>query len=210
MNQQDAIEEIALIRRVMDESRRFTSDSGKYYIMWGIIIAVAIFAQYAVNLTQNESLSVWIWAVAIGLGVIVSVFFGMREGSTGASWPVGAKLIALIWGSSFVSMILIGVIGPLTGALRSWAICPAMAAIMGSAYIISSLAYRMKWVAMVGTAWWLGSLVMFWIHGIATLPIYGVMMIFFEIVPGLVFYRVSKISSEGNPQGAWAGENNIV
>ncbi len=195
MDQQSAIEEIALIRRVMDESRRFAFDNGKYYLAWGIIITIAIFAQYAVILTKNESVSSWIWIVAVGLGWIISILMGMREPSKSSGWPVGAKLISLIWISSGVSMMIIGFVGPMTGALHDWAICPAIATVMGGAYTISSLVYRLKWVTMVGIAWWVGALVMFAVKGIETLPIFGAMMILFQIVPALAFYKTSRKNS---------------
>ncbi|HQT92750.1 MAG TPA: hypothetical protein PL001_12075, partial [Candidatus Kryptobacter bacterium] len=146
MDQQSAIEEIALIRRVIDESRKFTFDNGKYYLTWGVLITVAIFAQYAAILTKNESFSSWIWIVTIGFGWLVSVIMGMREPSRPKGWPVGAKFVALIWASSGVSMTIIGFVGPFTGALHSWAICPAIATVMGGAYTISSLVFRLRWI----------------------------------------------------------------
>lgn len=196
MDQQSAINEIALIRQVIDESRRFAFDNGKYYILWGVLVTLAIFAQYAVILMNIEYVSVWIWIVAIGLGWIVSLIFGMREPSRHQSFPVGAKLVSLIWTSTGISMMIVGIVGPITGALHPWAICPAMAAIIGGAFTTSSMVYRLKWVAAVGIAWWAGAIVMFAVKGIETLPIYGVMMILFQVVPGLVFYRNSKRNPE--------------
>ncbi len=196
MDQQNAIEEIALIRRVIDESRRFTLDNGKYYLLWGVLITVAIFAQYALILTNNAGISeLWLWVVTVGIGWLISTVLGMREASRHASWPIGAKLIALIWVSTGVVMTIIGFVGPVSGGLHSWAICPALAAVMGGSYTISSLIYRLRWVAFVGIAWWIGSLVMFLVKGINTLPIFGSMMILFQIVPGIVFYKSWKRNS---------------
>ncbi len=197
MDRENAIEEIALIRRVIDESRKFAFDNGKYYLLWGVLITIAIFVQYAAILTSNGSISTWIWVVTIGFGWLVSIVMGMRGPSRVSGWPVGAKLVALIWASSGVSMTIIGFVGPFTGALHPWAICPALATVMGGAYAISSLVYRLKWVTMVGIAWWVGALVMFAVKGLVTLPIFGSMMILFQIIPGLVFYRNSKKSNSG-------------
>ncbi len=134
---------------------------------------------------------------AVGIGSLLSVIMAMREPSRLGGWPVGAKFIALIWGSSGVSMTIIGFVGPFTGALHSWAICPAVATVVDGAFAMSSLVYRLKWVLMVGIAWWVGALAMFAVRGIATLPMYGVMMILFGIIPGLVFYRNSKKNAAG-------------
>ncbi len=195
MDQQSAIEEIALIRRVIDESRKFTFDNGKYYLLWGVLITIAIFVQYAAILAHDYSMTIWIWVIIVGFGWLVSIIMGMREPSRVGGWPVGAKFVALIWAISGVSMTILGFIGPFTGALHSWAICPAIATIMGGTYTISSFVYRLKWVTMVGIAWWVGALAMFAIKGIETLPIFGSMMILFQIVPGFVFYRNSKKSN---------------
>lgn len=192
MDQQSALEEIALIRRVIDESRRFTFDNGKYYLLWGILIAVANFIEYGLILTDNAGLSAWLWIVTVGIGWAISAVFGIREPSRPAGWPIGAKLVALVWVSCGIAMVILGFIGPLSGAIHAWAICPTMAAIMGAAYTISSLVYRLKWVTLIGVAWWIGSLCMFAVRDINTLPIFGTMMILFQIVPGLVFYRSSK------------------
>jgi len=199
MDQKSAIEELALIRRVMEESRRFAVDNGKYYLAWGIIITIAIFAQYAVILIDNESVSSWIWIVTVAFGWLISIVMGMREPSKPGVWTVGARLISLIWVSAGVSMTILGFVGGMTGAVHSWAICPVIATVMGGAYTTSSLVYRMKWLTMVGIAWWVGAIVMFAVEGLATLPIFGTMMILFQIVPGLVFYRTWKRNLASSP-----------
>lgn len=200
MDRQDAMEEIALIRRVIDESRRFAMDSGKYYLLWGALVTAAIFAEYwmFVNHTRSTAASAWVWIITIGIGWLVSMIWGFQGASKRSGWPIGAKLVGLVWLSSGISMTILGFVATASGALQSWALCPVIAVVMGSGYAISGLIYRLRWVSLVGVAWWLGSLVMFWIKGIAVLPIFGIMMILFQIVPGLVFYRKSKTSSTGS------------
>jgi hypothetical protein len=193
MDQQSAIEEIALIKRVIDESRRFTFDNGKYYLLWGILVTISIFIDYSMLFTISTGLSVWwLWIITMGIGWVISIIFAIREPSKPVSWPIGAKLVAFVWASCGIASTILGFIGPLSGALQFWAICPAIAAIMGAAYTISSLIYRLKWVTLVGIGWWIGSVCMFSVGGINTLPIFGTMMILFHIIPGFVFYRSSR------------------
>jgi len=193
MDQQSAIEEIALIKRVIEESRRFTFDTGKYYLLWGILVSVGIFINYSIILIGSTGLSAkWLWIVIVGIGWVISIIFTLREPSKPMNWPIGAKLIALVWASCGIACTILGFIGPLSGALEPWAICPAIAAIIGTAYTISSYVYKLKWVTLIGIAWWIGSLCMFAVRGINTLPIFGAMMILFQTVPGLIFHRSSK------------------
>lgn len=193
MDQQSAIEDLALIKRVIEESRKFTFENGKYYLLWGILVSLSIFIDYSKVLSSNIGLSGWwFWIVIVGIGWVISIFFAIREPAKPISWPIGAKLIALVWASCGVASSIIGFIAPFTGALQLWAICPVIAAIMGSAFTISSLIYRLKWVTLVGIGWWIGSLCMFFMRDMNTLPMFGVMMIVLQVIPGFVFYRSSK------------------
>ncbi|MGA7161598.1 MAG: hypothetical protein WBZ48_11390 [Bacteroidota bacterium] len=192
MDQQSAIEEIALIKRVIDESRRFTFDRGKYYLMWGILVAAAIFIDYSKLFLNTTGLSGWwLWIATIGIGWIISIIFAIREHSRVENWPIGAKLAALVWVSLGITSIILGFAGSLSGALQLWAVCPAIAAVMGAAYMISSLIYSLKWMALLGTGWWIGALCMFAVQGISTLPIFGTLMILFQTIPGIVCIRLS-------------------
>ncbi|MCL4511749.1 MAG: hypothetical protein M1470_11855 [Bacteroidetes bacterium] len=195
MDQQKAIEDVALIKRMMEESRQFTFDNGKSYIFWGILVTVGIFVTYGAVLTGNGDISGWIWIITIGIGWLFSILAGMKEHTKTRTWAFGGKLVGLIWASCGITMTILGFAAPLAGALHSWAISPAIATVMGAAYTMSSLVYRLKWVTMVGIAWWVGALAMFAVKGLVTLPIFGSMMILFQIIPGLVFYRNSKKSN---------------
>ncbi len=197
MDQRSAINEIALIRQVIDESRKFAIDNGRYLILWGVLIAAAIFIEYWMVITGNTAADLWLWIITIGTGWVVSMIWGFRESSKHATWPVGAKLVALVWSSCGIAMTILGFVGSGTGAIHGWAVSPTLAVVMGMGYAISGLIYRLRWVSFVGVAWWVGSLAMFWVKGIETLLIFGVMIILFQIVPGLIFYKRSKAVAAG-------------
>ena len=91
MDQQSAIEEIALIKRVIEESREFTFNIGKSIITWGILISAAIFGSYGAIIMGHSGFSLWIWAAAIGAGWIISIIDGIREKSREKN--LGVKII---------------------------------------------------------------------------------------------------------------------
>lgn len=197
MDRDNAIEEIALIRRVIDDSRKFTMDNGRYLILWGVIIAAAIFIEYWMLVTGNAASCLWLWIITIGIGWIVSMIWGFRQASKHRTWPIGARLVGMVWSSCGIAMTIFGFVGAGTGAIHGWAVSPTLAVVMGMGYAISGLVYRLRWVSFVGVAWWVGSLAMFYVKGIETLLIFGIMMVIFQVVPGLVFYTTSKKKTAG-------------
>ncbi len=190
MDQQTAIEEIALIKRVIEESREFTFNIGKNIIVWGILISAAIFGSYGAIIMGHGGLSLWIWAAAIGAGWIFSIIAGIREKSREKN--LGVKIISFVWTSCGIAMTILGFAGTISGGIEDWAVAPVIATIMGTGFAGTAFVQEFKWVMYVALAWWLGALLMFFVKGCETLPIFGVMMVLFEVVPGIVFHRQWK------------------
>jgi hypothetical protein len=187
MDQQSAIEEIALIKRVIEESREFTYNIGKNITTWGILISIAIFGSYGAIKTGHHALTNWIWAVAIGSGWIFSIIIGIREKSKTKN--LGIKVISFVWTSCGIAMTILGFAGTASGGIKDWAIAPVIATVMGTGFAGTAFVQELKWVMYIAIAWWLGALFMFFVESYETLPIFGVMMILFMVVPGIVFHK---------------------
>jgi len=190
MDQQRAIEEIALIKRVIEESREFTFNIGKNITVWGVLISIAIFASYAAIVTGLSRMDVWIWVVMIGAGWTYSIVTGIRRRSETENF--GIRIISTLWTSCGIAMTILGFAGTTSGAIADWAVAPVLSTIIGVGFAVTSMIQKLRWVMSVAIAWWLGSLVMFLVKGYETLPIFGVMMILFMVVPGIAFHRQWK------------------
>jgi hypothetical protein len=100
---------------------------------------------------------------------------------------LGVRIISNVWTSCGVAMTILGFAGITSGAIQDWAIAPVIATIIGTAFAGTAFAHKLSWVKCLGAAWWLGALLMFFVKGYQTLPIFGIMMILFMVVPGIVF-----------------------
>lgn len=190
MDQQNALEEIALIKRVIEESREFTFNIGRNIIVWGILISFAVFTSYGTIVMGYHVIALWIWVVTIGAGWIFSIVTGMCEKSRTQNF--GVRIISYLWTSCGIAMTILGFAGTTSGAIEDWAVAPVIATIMGVGFAMTSLIQELRWVMSVAIAWWLGILLMFLVKGYEALPIFGVMMILFQVVPGIVFHRQWK------------------
>jgi len=106
MDQQSAIEEIALIKRVIEESRECTINYGENVIVWGVLISIAIFASYGAIAIACGFLGLWIWVAMIGAGWIYSIVKGFRRRTVIEN--LGGKLLSYAWTSCGIAMTILG------------------------------------------------------------------------------------------------------
>ncbi|MGA7721985.1 MAG: hypothetical protein WCA84_12525 [Ignavibacteriaceae bacterium] len=191
MDQQSAIEEIALIKKVIEESREFTFNIGKNIILWGVLMSAAIFASYETIVAGYNGMVLWIWVAAIGTGWIISLFWGL--GRKPSAENLGVKIISNVWTSCGIAMTILGFAGITSGAIQEWALAPVLSALIGTCFAGTAFAIKLRWVIYVGVAWWLGALLMFFVKSYEALPLFGIMMILFMVVPGFVFHWQWKI-----------------
>jgi hypothetical protein len=87
---------------------------------------------------------------------------------------------------------MFGFVGTMSGAYNSVYICPLIATVLGVSYFTSGAIQQIKWFQMLSLGWWAGAIITFVFPSIHTLLIFAIMMLFFQITPGVVLYRKWK------------------
>ena len=194
-------EELAYIRKIITESRTTFVEDGKPYILWGIIIAIGMTLTYISVITQTELYVGYIW---IGLTIIgwATIIYYVREkkkkeartrsfidriqgsiwGACGAA--IGLSVFLIILGDN----MRINDVPP----IHQYYICFVTSIIIGIAYFLSGIANDLKWLSSVGYAWWAGAIVMILVPSVHNLLLYALMVIFFQVVPGIILMKRYK------------------
>jgi hypothetical protein len=69
---------------------------------------------------------------------------------------------------------------------------------MGGAYFVTGVIVKSKWTAYLSIGWWIGGIILFTVHNINQFLIMSAMMLFFQTVPGIIFYRKYKLEVQKN------------
>lgn len=187
--QQQAREDLRVIRQMMEETRRQVADNGLHYLSWTLFVAIGIIGTYAVVLYQlDESNIFWVWLAAIGLGWITSFVIGRNE-THNRSYNFAEKLLSAIWIGSGISMTLVAFTGVAVDAFHPNYIPAFIASILGIPYFTASFIYDLNWFKYIGIGWWLAGLGFFLWGSFHTLAVLGILMILFQAVPGLYLYN---------------------
>jgi len=197
MEQLDAKQELAFIRKVIAESRVAVADNGLDYIVWGLLVAAGMFTSFIFYLTKLEHiLGGWIylilWLVVMGSGWAFSLVRHLGDRKEPRASTFGGRILKTLWlgcGAAVMIFIFIGAPAHRVDPL------PAIAAILGIGFFVSGTLLDFPLMRWSGALWWIASAGMFNIwwnlpHLVFYEPlIFGLLMILLQVVPGLILYR---------------------
>jgi hypothetical protein len=196
-----AQEELAYIRKVITESRTTFVEDGKPYILWGIIISFGMLLTYISAITQTELYVGYIW-IALTLIGWLTIFYYVRDKKKkairarsfidriqGSIWGACGAAIGL---SVFLIILKDNMSVGDVPSINQYYICFVTSIIIGIAYFLSGIANDLKWLSNVGYAWWAGAVVMIIAPSVHNLLLYSLMVIFFQVVPGIILMKRYK------------------
>lgn len=187
-------DDLAFIRRMMEESRQVAYSGRDHGILWSVLITAALVVDWA-NLTYGFGIDQagWIWIVAVGLGWILSTWIGIREDRRSPVRTPTGRILAGIWIGCGAACTLIGFAGSMSGTLTSsGAILGPMCCVIGMAYLASSTIYggTALWRALAA-GWYLGAVALFLWPGSEALLIMAGLVIVLNLIPML---RLPKVT----------------
>ena len=192
MKETDAQDELAFIKKIMQDSRRVIAFDGKEFIVWGILVTIGMAVMY-VNIAFKYYIHFTIiWGILIGIGWIYSIFRWLIHYRKKTPKTFAAKVLSSVWISFGVTMTLIGFALPPLNVIAGWAIMPLVALGSGMAYFITSVVITEKWVRYSAYGWWVGGLVIAAFPGLHMFLLFAGMMICFQITPGIILQKQYK------------------
>src|SRR5437660_2380847 len=158
-------EEIAFIRRAIEEGRGYAAAHSADLVVWGAAVAVAYFATYARVRgwwTLNPN---WVWAVCIVAPWIYSLRNPLRRLLGGASARPGlapmTMALAMTWLGCGVFLTTLAVTVQVDGGATPRWFGAVSAGVMGIGFFTSSFLCNLPWMRWVALAWWGGEVALY-------------------------------------------------
>jgi hypothetical protein len=194
MNADAAREDIAFIRRTMEQGRRVAGAWSPDMLVWGIAVAIGYFGTYARVRGLWTVDPDWLWLACILLPWAYSLrrvprrLFA-RAPDVAVERPLAAPL-SMLWFACGISLTILSLALIVSGEPNAWWINPAAAGVMGIGFFVSSFLSNVVWLRWVGVAWWAGELAAFALrHRAEGLLLAGALMLVLLALPGLVLMR---------------------
>ena len=188
MNRDEAQQELAFIKKVMEDSQRAIIDNGKRYILWSILVLGGIAGKYVLDGLGSTLNPAWIWLPLIVLGWLLSLLLGRKTYSEARVKTLAQRNLEAIWAGWAIAIPILTLVGYFSGALESWAVSPVVATLFGSACFTTGLVTATAWLRIAAILWWAGAILMFLIPTEYSVAILGGMFILLQMVPGILLY----------------------
>lgn len=197
MDSKQAESELALIKQMMEDSRRVVADNGWHYIFWGVVVTSALIANYIMVIMRvTANYQGLMWLITMISAALIGGIVERRQNRKSRVKTFAGKLLGSLWTASGISMFMLGFIGPITGAYNSVFICSLISIVLGVAYYTSGAIQQIKWLQRLSLGWWAGAVYTFAYPSVHTLLIFAVMMIAFQVIPGIILYKKWKEQTE--------------
>jgi hypothetical protein len=194
MNEDTAREDIAFIRRTMEQGRRVAGAWSPDMLVWGVAVAIGYFGTYARVRGWWTIDTDWLWGACILLPWAYSL---RRVPRRLLSAPTGvpaecqpASPLAMLWFACGISVTILGLAVIISREPYAWWMNAVSAGAMGLGFFASSFLCSLVWLRWVGLAWWAGELAAFLLRNRPEgLLLSGALMLVLLAVPGFVLMR---------------------
>jgi hypothetical protein len=193
MESKQAELELSVIKKIMEDSRNIALNNGWHYILWGAVVSCALIANYIMALTRvaNNSIGLMWFVLMISTAIAGSIY----ERRVAKKRPVktfAGKLLSSLWFAGGIAMFIFGFAGTVSGAYNPVYVCSVISTVLGVTYFVSGEIQQIKWFKWLSVGWWAGAVYTFFFGSVHTLLIFAIMLIFFQVVPGIILNRKYK------------------
>lgn len=195
-----AHDELAYIRQIIDNSRLAFVEDGKPYILWGILVALGMTVTYISAVQDYDYGTGYVWVGLTLFGWSYVAWYSRHKQKTQRARSILDRIQSAVWGaigSSIGLLILLIFLGHAYGSaelpgINPFYICSLTAILIGIGYFLSGIANELTWLRNIAFAWWAGAIVMYLWPSVHVLGLYALMIVLFQVVPGIVLYRAFR------------------
>jgi hypothetical protein len=146
--------DIEELRRLAEDGRKLTLPGSQFFILWGLVIAAASFATYAV-LRQWLDLPIhYIWIGTLALAWLGSFVLGFSMRHDPRGHVLVNRMTGAIWIANGIgiTVVFIGLLA--SGAAGGNVMVPVAFAASGTAFAVMGALARLRWLYVAALGLW--------------------------------------------------------
>jgi hypothetical protein len=187
MNEMQAKEEIQLIKNMLERTRRATAESGTLFIVWGVLIALALIGNYVLVYFKKYDW-IWVnWVTITVVGWVYSAIYGIRKERKEpirSYVQTAARYLYIACGTGF---LLVGIVFPALSVYSYQAIPVLIAAVSGILFAVMGGIYEWPLVKWVGFLWWIGAVGMSFLKkNSGRILVFSILFIVAYLIPSFI------------------------
>jgi hypothetical protein len=195
MDQLNIQEDLAFIRKVINDTRQCFIYDGKSFIIWGILVIIGQIANYFTIIYGVAKYDWYMWTALALVGWFWSIWEYRQKRITVKAITITERAINAVWGSCGITMMILIFLAPAIKVYNVAFVDPMVCSILGIAYFTTGT-LSFKWMRYNAFGWWLGALIMFIWPGLYEMLFLPALLLVLQVIPGFVmYYQWKKITT---------------
>ena len=183
-------DDVAFIRRAVEEGRNYATASSPDIMIWGIAVAIGYLGTYAFVRGWSPVHPSWIWGLCIGAPWLYSLRRLLPAFEQPCVDSPMARALSMLWFGCGVFLTTLAIAAIWGGDIRQGWFDAVVAGVLGIAFFVSAWLSNLGWLRWVAVFWWLGELGVFALrHRPEALPLLAALMLLLLAGPGLLLSR---------------------
>ncbi len=180
-------EDLAVIKKIMLESRQRFYNVGIHLVVWGGIVVLALLLTYYNLSIKYLFPEKWIWFVGFGLAWVFELWQYKRYQHGERVYNKLNRITSTLWMSLLITMMIYGIFGGIGGNFIEGG-NGIIAGLLAIGYFVTGEVNEMKWVKYLGFGWWVGAVILFFSPNDIGVLIMALLMMLLQFIPGVILF----------------------
>ena len=157
MNDEQAREDIQIIKNMLEKTRKATAESGTLFVVWGVLITLALVGNYVLVYFKKYDWEWLNWVIVTIVGWVYSVIYGIRrerKDPVRTYVQTAARHLYFACGAAY---LLVGLALPRIGVYSYEAITVLIAVVSGVLFFVIGGIFEWPFLKAAGLVWWAGA-----------------------------------------------------
>jgi len=186
MDEQQAREEIQIIKTMLEKTKKATAESGTLFIVWGVLISLALIGSYLLVYFKRYEWEWLNWTAMAVIGWVYSVVYGIRQQRkepVKSYIQIAARHLYFASGAGF---LLVGLVFPRIGVYSYEAILVLISAVTGILFFVMGGIFEWPFLTGAGVVWWAGAVGMSFVAPNDRTLVYLGLFIVAYLIPSII------------------------
>jgi hypothetical protein len=188
--------DIQFIRETVENNRRVFVDNGLMFISSGIFVTIGLIMNYVLVAMELTDYILYTWVGWVVIIIITNMILGTKHQTKLGKKTFASEIFSYTWLAVGIPIMIFFIVFIITGTPAFSTFVAATASMLGIGYFITGYVTDLNLMKILGGGWWIGALFfLLWqnFSDMETLGlIFSLMVLIFEIVPGIIIYRKWK------------------
>ncbi len=157
-------DEIAFIRRAIEEGRSYAHVHGVDMIVWGVLMGIGYLGNYARVAGFSSINPDWIWLACVLAGWIFSLRKRLRgKFCSGPAAPM-VRALQMLWFSCGITLTCMALAMAFNAGIQADQLKAISAGVLGIGFFVSAFLTNVRWLRFVACGWWGGEIIFCFFH----------------------------------------------